>query len=86
VAACRRNLVRLPSGAPDVYTTTPWGQSGDIPVPGDYDGDGKTDIAVWRPANGYWYVLPSGAPGVYTYTYWGMNGDLPLSLNTQILN
>ena len=44
-------------------TVTPFGLSNDLVVPGDYDGDGKTDIAVVREGatNLAWYVLGSTA-------------------------
>ena len=38
-----------------------WGLDGDVPVPGDYDGDGVTDLAVWRPSTGMWFIRTSGS-------------------------
>ena len=36
--------------------TVQFGEPGDIPVPGDYNGDLFTDMAVYRPSTGFWYV------------------------------
>jgi hypothetical protein len=54
-----------------------WGTNNDQPVPGDYDGDGKTDYAIWRPSEGRWYVTSSSACCPYT-TVLGVSGDVLL--------
>ena len=41
------------------YRTYTFGAGTDVPVPGDYDRDGRADIAMWRPSTGVWTVLQS---------------------------
>ncbi|HEY0482062.1 MAG TPA: VCBS repeat-containing protein [Kofleriaceae bacterium] len=54
-----------------------FGQAGDKPLPGDYNGDGKTEYALFRPSNGAWYILDT-ASGFYNTYFWGVNGDIPV--------
>lgn len=62
-------------------TQHPTGGLPDVPVPADYDGDKRTDIAIWRPDTGEWFVLKSSEdfnqtkPIVFS---WGRLGDIPV--------
>jgi hypothetical protein len=51
-----------------------------VPVPADYDGDGRIDPAVFRPSDGSWWVRESHT-GLSTFwrTTWGAAGDVPVA-------
>ena len=60
-------------------TTVPLGQRGDVPVPGDYDGDGRADLAVYRPTTGVWYIRPSGGAASVAIPFGAAHlGDVPV--------
>lgn len=47
----------------------------------DFDGDGASDVVVWRPESGMWYVLPSASGFDFSAHYsvqWGLYGDKPV--------
>jgi hypothetical protein len=57
-----------------------WGLTGsDLAVQNDYDGDGKTDIAVWRDTDGNFYLLTSTGGGNITAVHWGQPSDYPVA-------
>ena len=56
-----------------------WGLGTDLPVPGDYDDGGKTDIAVWRGADTSWYIVQSSNDAVQTVSWEASSfGDVPV--------
>ncbi|MDQ3798908.1 MAG: VCBS repeat-containing protein [Acidobacteriota bacterium] len=66
------------AGFQPVNRTVFWGSGalGDIPVPGDYDGDGVTDTAVFRQPSGTWYV-DTKTRGTIVFQF-GAMGDKPV--------
>jgi hypothetical protein len=48
-------------------------------VAGDYDKDGKTDLAVWRPGNGNYFMLRSRDDRQSFFAFpFGTAGDIPV--------
>jgi uncharacterized delta-60 repeat protein len=54
-----------------------WGASTDIPVAADFDADGRTDLTVYRPSTGVWYVIDPRTLQQAAYQ-WGASGDVPV--------
>ena len=66
-----RGSLNNPTGA---ISFVPWGSNGDLAARGDYNGDGRLDPTIFRPANGTWYSLnlPNGTT---TAINWGIGTD-----------
>ncbi|MEK6325299.1 MAG: FG-GAP-like repeat-containing protein [Acidobacteriota bacterium] len=43
----------------------------------DYDRDSKTDVAIYRPTNGWWYIV-SSSTGEASVQAWGESADKPV--------
>jgi hypothetical protein len=56
-------------------TTINWGISTDLPVTGDWNGDGRTDVGVFRPSNHMFYLKN----GTTTTINWGTSTDKPVT-------
>jgi len=53
-----------------------WPGLGDMPVPADYDGDGKADAGIWRSSAGVWIIPKSSTNNSsYMFASWGVSGD-----------
>ncbi|HXG84993.1 MAG TPA: FG-GAP-like repeat-containing protein [Pyrinomonadaceae bacterium] len=44
----------------------------------DYDGDGRTNIGVFRPSSGAWYISGSNDGAAFTSSSFGQAGDVPV--------
>jgi len=56
-------------------TAINWGISTDLPVTGDWNGDGRTDVGIYRPAAHTFYLKN----GTTTAINWGTSTDLPVT-------
>ena len=61
-------------------------RQGRLPVPGDYDGVGHTEAAVYRPSTAQWFVQePGGKTETLTTFGWANLHDLPVETSIESL-
>ncbi len=78
------SLLRNPPGAPAQIRRVVFGLPTDTIIDGDFDGDLKQDIAVYREGTSanpqsYFYILPSASPNTFISQPWGTIGDKPVT-------
>lgn len=60
----------------NVAQSLEFGSAGDVLVPGDYNGDGMTDVAVYQPSTNIWFTSKDPSTN-YDAVQWGSDGDIP---------
>jgi len=61
-----------------VNKTFHFGTTGDVPVVGDWDGNGISDVGVFRPSTGNWILEITKTGAVYKRFRFGTSGDTPI--------
>ena len=57
-----------------------FGQAGDLPIAGDFDGNGLDGVAVFRPSTGQFFLNDFNISTIgNAFFSFGQNGDLPLA-------
>ncbi|HMP89149.1 MAG TPA: VCBS repeat-containing protein [Kiritimatiellia bacterium] len=56
-----------------------WGWKGALPVAGDFNGDGRNDLAVYDEAGGNWYIRTVTGQVLAYPINWGFNPTIPVA-------
>lgn len=77
--AASANYTVLGTSGCTPYQFVHWGMDGDIPVANDYNRNGTTDFAIWRPSNGEWWTIDGVTGAMLQATNGsGGSGDIPV--------
>lgn len=67
-------LIRRDNGT--ATAPIPFGEAGDLPIPGDYEGLGRAQLALFRPSTGEWLLRSDN--NQQTRIAFGQPGDIPV--------